>query len=82
METSRYAEGTRVEIERGSYPLQEELIGRTGLVVEVDPYRPRRYGVQLDGEEEVRDFAEDELLPLTDEPKPVETRGSAGPALD
>ena len=81
MQTFRYAEGTRVEIRRGSFPMNADLVGRKGLVVELDEYRQGRYGVQLDGEERVRDFAEDELVPLTDEPKPESDRGSAGPGL-
>jgi len=81
MQTFRYAPGTRVEVRRGSFPIDRKLLGRRGLVVEVDEYRQGRYGVQLDDEERVRDFAEDELRPLTDEPKPEPDRGSAGPGL-
>jgi hypothetical protein len=32
-------------------------------VVELSDYRPGRYGVVLDGEEQVRDFHESELEP-------------------
>ena len=66
MQTFRYPEGTRVEIRRGAFPMSADLVGRQGLVVEVDDYRKGRYGIQLDGEDRVRDFAEDELEPLPD----------------
>lgn len=81
MLTNRYAEGTRVEIRRGSLPMNARLIGRKGLVVELDAYQPRRYGVQLDEEEAVREFAEDELVPFADDPKPSSDLGSAGPGI-
>lgn len=61
MQTFRYPVGSRIEVRRGSFPMDPELIGRRGLIVEVDEYRQGRYGVQLDGEEKLRDFAEDEL---------------------
>ena len=82
MRTFRYAEGTRVEIRRGRFPLDASLIGRKGLVVDRDEYRQGRYAVQLDDEEGVRDFAEDELRPLSDEPKPASDLGSPGPTID
>jgi len=63
LRTSRYPPGTRVEIVRGSFPMDPSLVGRAGLVVETDEYRPGRYGVQLDGETEVRDLLEEELVP-------------------
>lgn len=81
MKTNRYAAGTRVAIRRGSFPIDTTLIGREGLIVETDEYRKGRYGVQLDGEEAVRDFAEDELAPRVDDPKPESDRGSAGPGI-
>jgi hypothetical protein len=40
-----------------------DLIGKSGVVLELDDYRPGRYGVVLDTETEVRDFSEDELEP-------------------
>ena len=61
---SRIAQGTRVRVRRGRYPLDPRLIGRTGLVVETDDYRPERYGVVLDEETDQREFNEDELEPL------------------
>jgi len=59
-----FPQGARVQVKRGSFPLAGDLIGRTGVVVELDEYRPGRYGVVLDAETEVRDFSEDELEPL------------------
>jgi hypothetical protein len=59
-----YPEGTRVKIKRGSFPMSGDLLGKTGVVVELNDYRPGRYGVVLDGESRVRDFAEDELEPI------------------
>lgn len=79
--TNRYAEGTRVEVRRGSLPMNARLIGRKGLVVELDAYDPGRYGVQLDDEATLRQFDEDELVPLTDDPKPPSDLGSAGPNM-
>ncbi len=59
-----YPQGTRVTIRQGNtFPFSVDLIGRSGVVVELDDYRPGRYGVVLDGESQVRDFAEDELEP-------------------
>lgn len=81
MQTFRYAPGTRVEVRRGAFPIQETLLGRRGLIVETDEYRQGRYGVQLDGEESIRDLAEDELRPLDDRAKPESDRGSAGPGM-
>jgi hypothetical protein len=61
-----FPDGTRVRVKRGAFPMDPDLIGRTGVVVEVDDYRPRRYGVVLDGETGVRDLHEDELEPTPD----------------
>jgi hypothetical protein len=41
-----------------------DLIGKTGVVVELDDYRPGRYGVALEAEAQIRDFSEDELAPI------------------
>jgi len=60
--TPLFPRGTRVRIRRGRFPLDPDLVGRTGTVVEVDERRPERLGVVLDGEEEVRGFAEEELV--------------------
>jgi len=59
-----HSQGARVKIKRGSFPLGGDLIGKTGVVVELDDYRPGRYGVVLDAEAKVRDFSEDELEPI------------------
>jgi hypothetical protein len=61
-----HPQGTRVRLRRGRFPLSAELVGRTATVVELDEYRPGRYGVVLDGDAEVLDMAADELDPLTD----------------
>ena len=61
-----YPQGTRVAIRAGSFPMAPDLIGKTGVVVELDDYRPGRYGVVLDQETQVRDFSEDELEPVQD----------------
>ena len=52
-----------VKIRRGRMPLDPAFVGRTGTVVELSDYRPGRYGVVLDGEEQTREFREDELAP-------------------
>jgi hypothetical protein len=62
--TPVHPQGTRVRVRRGRYPLDPRLIGKTGLIVETDDYRPQRYGVVLDEESEQREFDEDELEPL------------------
>lgn len=62
--TYRYPQGTRVRVRRGRYPLDPRLVGRTGLVVETDDYRPHRLGVVLDDESEQREFDESELEPI------------------
>lgn len=59
-----YPVGTRVRISRGRLPMDPQLIGRPGTVLELSIYRPGRYGVVLDGEERVREFREDELSAL------------------
>ncbi|MSR36220.1 MAG: hypothetical protein EXR95_06180 [Gemmatimonadetes bacterium] len=78
--TYRFAQGTRVRVRRGRFPMDPALIGRTGLIVGTDDYRPERYGVVLDEEEEVRELNEDELEPLGDA-KPPELAVDAGPSV-
>lgn len=78
MQTFLYVQGTRVRVRRGVFPMDPALVGRVGVVLETDDYRPKHYGVQLDGESQVRDFTEDELEPL-EEGKPVERAGDLGP---
>jgi hypothetical protein len=60
-ERSLLQQGTRVQVRRGDMPLESGVVGRTGMVVDSDPYRPSRYGVILDGEVQVRYFARNEL---------------------
>ena len=81
MRTSRYAQGTRVEVRRGRFPMDSRLVGRRGLVLELSDYAPGRYGVQLEGESVVREFTEDELRALTPEPMPEEKAGGMGPGI-
>jgi hypothetical protein len=61
-------EGSRVRIKRGGLPLDPAAIGRMGTVVESNEYRANRYGVLLDGEQEVRFFAPVELEALEEQP--------------
>lgn len=75
-----YPQGTRVRVQRGHFPMDPGLVGRTGLVVQVDDHRPRRFGVVLDGEEEVRDFAEDELEKVEGAGS-LEERADTGPTV-
>ena len=60
--------------------MDAELIGRTGLIVATDDYRPQRYGVVLDEEDASRAFNEDELEPIG-EGKPAGTASDAGPTV-
>ena len=53
--------GTRVEVKRGRFPTDPDLIGRTGVVVEHSPYFPHKINVTLDGDPEIRTFAPDEV---------------------
>lgn len=61
-----HPQGTRIQVRRGRLPMNPALLGRSGTVVELSDYRPGRYGVVLDGEDEVREFREDELGRLAD----------------
>lgn len=72
-----YPRGTRVQLRRGKFPIDPKLLGREGLVVEVDEYHPGRYGVVLDGESRIREFSEDELEAVVPGASPEEA-GSAG----
>ena len=65
MRTFVFPQGTRVRIRRGRFPMAADLVNREGTVVFLDDYRPGRYGVVLDGEEDRRDFSEDELERLS-----------------
>jgi len=80
MHAPLFPQGTRVRITRGRLPMDPELQGREGLVVELSDYEPGRYGVVLDGEEEVREFAQDELEKL-EEPAELSERDDTGPTV-
>jgi hypothetical protein len=71
----------RVSIRRGLFPIDAALIGAAGLIVTVDGYTPIRYGVTLDGETEVREFAEDELEPWAGAARRAEELGATGPTV-
>lgn len=75
-----FPQGTRVRVKRGRFPMDSTLVDRTGLVVQVDDHRPERFGVVLDGEEEVRDFAEDELE-VVERAGELEERADTGPTV-
>ena len=81
MRTPLYAPGIRVTTQRGQFPLDVALIGRTGLILSINAVTPVRYGVTLDGESEVREFTEDELVPLSGPGRPQETLGATGPTV-
>jgi hypothetical protein len=80
MRTSLYAPGLRVVAKRGSFPLDPVVVGRPGLIVAIHDYVPVRYGVTLDGESFIREFAEDELAPL-EEQQAGGLRGATGPTV-
>jgi len=54
-------EGTRVRVRRSVLPLDPQAVGRTGTVVDSSEYHMHCCGVVLDGEEELRYFAPNEL---------------------
>lgn len=60
-ELSVLPRGTRVEIKRGRFPADPELVGRTGAVVEHTQYFPHKITVSLDGDPELHTFAPDEV---------------------
>ncbi len=78
MKAFRHDQGTRVRIREGAFPIDRELVGREGMILEMDEYRPGRYGVVLDGEEGVRPFAEDELEVVEPTRRPA---GDTGPGV-
>jgi hypothetical protein len=59
-----YPQGSRVRVRRGSFPIDPNVLGRPGTVVHLLKGGGDRYGVQFDGEDRIRVFAEDELEPL------------------
>lgn len=69
-----------MRVKRGPFPVDAALVGRTGLVVEIEEQRPGRYGVVLDGEEEIRGFAEEELEAV-EEAGELEERADTGPTV-
>lgn len=75
-----FLQGARVRVKRGRFPMDPDLTGREGLVVEMDDHRPQRYGVVLDGEETLRDFAEDELEAVASAGS-MEERDDTGPTV-
>jgi len=80
MRTPIYTPGMRVTTQRGSFPIDQALIGRTGLILAINGVTPVRYGVTLDGETEQREFSEDELVPLGAGRSPAEL-GATGPTV-
>lgn len=80
MKAVLYPQGTRVRIRRGPFPMNPELLGRTGTVVRVSDHRPDSYGVILDHESRVREFDEKELETL-DVAGEIEQRGDRGPSV-
>ena len=60
-ELSVLPHGTRVRVQRGRYPMDPEMVGRTGRVVEHSMYFPHKVEVSLDGDPQVRTFAPTEL---------------------
>jgi hypothetical protein len=63
-ELSVLPRGTRVEVKRGRFPADPDLVGRAGAVVEHSVYTPHKVDVTLDGEQEIRAFAPGELRVL------------------
>jgi hypothetical protein len=62
MKISRFPQGTSVRVRQGPLPMDASLVGRTGLVVGHDRAVLRKVTVQLDGEERLRVFTDDELV--------------------
>lgn len=60
-ELSVLPHGTRIEVKRGRFPADPELVGRTGVVVEHSQYFPHKVSVSLDGDPEIHTFAPDEV---------------------
>jgi len=60
--------------------MDPDLLGRAGMVLETKDDRPGKYGVVLDGEDRVRDFAEDELE-LLEEAGTAQERSDTGPTV-
>lgn len=58
---ARVAEGTRVRIKQAEFPLDPAVAGKSGTVVSASEYEQHSIGVTLDGSNEVRYFAPEEL---------------------
>jgi hypothetical protein len=78
LKTFIYPQGSVVRVRQGRFPMDPTIVGRTGLVVSVDDYRPEHYGVRLDDETALRDLLEDELelVESGSGPREGETGGS------
>ena len=61
MKIQIYPQGTRVRVRKGALPQDSALLERTGLVIHALAGSGHRYGVQLDGESQIRVFMEEEL---------------------
>lgn len=57
----RVPEGTRVRIKQAEFPQDPRVTGKTGVVVLASEYTTQSIGVALDGADEVRQFAPEEL---------------------
>ncbi len=82
IEMARLPEGTRVRVMFSTIPQDPALIGRMGTVVWASDYEASRLGVMLDGEEETRVFAPEELEVIEQVPLPPERQAAKSrPAL-
>lgn len=66
------AEGTRVKVKQGNFPLDPVVRGRNGLVVAASEYNTQGLGVILDGESEIRYFGPSELESTSEPALPPE----------
>lgn len=76
-ELSVLPHGTRVRIQRGEFPADAAVVGRTGTVVEHSQYFPNKVDVTLDGEATIRAFAPAELE-VVDGPEAIPPDREAG----
>ncbi|TVP58398.1 MAG: hypothetical protein EA351_03705 [Gemmatimonadales bacterium] len=74
VQISLFPQGTRVRVRRGSLPIDSQMLGREGLVLRHDHIVPRQVVVQLDGEERLRTFTDEELEAV----RTVQDAGDAG----
>lgn len=68
----RIPAGARVRVQRGTAPLDAALVGRSGTVLEASEYHVEKLAVVLDGEEDARTFAPEELEVLEEDLLPPE----------